>query len=72
MIRLVIEIDLGNAAFEDDREVGRIAREVVSRAFGAVHGFGGRSVWLRGGEGGTVRDVNGNRVCAWSVEEVKP
>ena len=53
-----IEIETGNAAFEDDRnmELARILRQIAER--------------LENGENtGWVRDINGNKVGKFEIEE---
>lgn len=53
-----IEIETGNAAFEDDRnmELARILRQIAER--------------LENGENaGRVLDINGNKVGSFEIEE---
>lgn len=53
-----IEIETGNAAFEDDRnmELARILRQIAER--------------LENGEdAGRVLDINGNKVGSFEIEE---
>lgn len=55
---LKIEIETGNAAFEDDRnmELARILRQIAER--------------LENGEdAGRVLDINGNKVGSFEMEE---
>ena len=51
-MRLTVKIDMDNAAFESDLELGRILRELADRS--------DRDGLDPAGE--TLRDVNGNRV----------
>jgi hypothetical protein len=56
-MKLTIRIEMGNAAFEDAGELGRILHELADKvAAGAVH------------DEGKIRDANGNTVGEWSVE----
>lgn len=57
-----ITFDMGNAAFDDGNapaECARILRDIAAKV-------------ERGQEDGTVRDVNGNNVGAWSAEYPEP
>lgn len=57
-----LEIETGNAAFDDDAgpELARILRELADRL----------SPGLPSGEGGApLRDINGNKVGAWSLSQ---
>ena len=65
MSRIVITIDTGNAAFEDEPgyEVGRILKEVAN-AFQEIHGSSFRDI-----NRVVLRDINGNRVGQVITEE---
>ena len=53
-MRFALEIDMDNAAFEDDRELHRV--------LATVNAYGGRRE-------GILRDFNGNRVGHWEITE---
>jgi len=58
-MKITININMDNAAFEDEGEVKRILNTMVDRMDDIV----------RPGDGGKLRDVNGNTVGNWTVEE---
>lgn len=60
-MKIKIEISMDNAAFEDDHgELARILRRLADRVDGTPR---------TEGDGEYLRDVNGNRVGHWEVEE---
>lgn len=54
---LTIRIDLDNDAMQNTREIARVARQAVLDAEAREEKQ----------SQGTVRDVNGNTVCNWTV-----
>lgn len=60
-VRLTVGLETDNAAFEDPSEISRILGVIGGRVQQALQG--------EGDSGGKVRDINGNTVGHWSVEE---
>lgn len=58
-MKINIEINMDNAAFEDEGEVKRIIGGMVQKMDDIV----------RAGDGGKLRDSNGNVVGQWDVTE---
>lgn len=57
-MKFTLEVELGNAAMQTLEDVSS-----------AIHGIGldGETVAARVGEGGRIRDLNGNTVGKWEV-----
>ena len=60
-MRLVLEINLGNAAMQTGRDVADALGQVVHRVEDNL-------LPLRSGDGGTIHDANGNATGTWTVE----
>jgi hypothetical protein len=58
-MKISLEINMDNAAFEDEGEVKRIISDMVQKMDDIV----------RAGDGGKLRDINGNVVGKWEVTE---
>ena len=56
-MKITIEINMDNAAFEDEGEVKRILNDMTRKMDDIV----------RPGDGGNLRDINGNTVGKWIV-----
>ena len=65
-ITITIKINTDNAAFEDPGEIRRVIEETAKKIANRV-GIG----WDTG-EVFTVRDINGNAVGTWQLEEDSP
>jgi len=57
-MNLKININLDNAAFEDEGEISRILRKLADKI-----SYDGRI------DGGKIMDVNGNSVGTWEITE---
>lgn len=57
-MKLKININLDNAAFEDEGEISRILRQLADKI-----SYDGRI------DGGKIMDVNGNSVGTWEITE---
>jgi hypothetical protein len=63
-----LQLDMGNAAFDEGmegHETARILRELADKIDHDLHG-------LTRSDTGTLRDINGNKVGTWEVVEPKP
>jgi hypothetical protein len=67
-MRFVLTLELGNDAMQTQGDIARALRAVVWGM--SVERLGtGRTPEI--GDSGPIRDVNGNRVGSWHVEESK-
>ncbi len=64
-MKLTIRIEMGNAAFEDAGELGRILQEVADR-LSSPFLIGRRTEVAR-----PIKDINGNTVGEWTVSPEK-
>ena len=58
-MKITIDFETDNAAFEDYGEVKRILRQMICKMDDII----------RAGDGGNLRDINGNRVGTWEVSD---
>ncbi len=73
-MRFTLSIDCDNAAFEADNETstfmpGELARILQKLADGFKDDAERTGIPCAVGEGGDLRDINGNRVGKWGVTE---
>ena len=70
-MRFVLTIDLDNACFDSPFEGshGRDAVELGTQVEHVGHAICDRAAVLQVGDAGILRDVNGNTVGNWRVEE---
>lgn len=60
-MKFKLEINMDNAAFEDDSEIKRIMDDMAKKI---SHGYP-----LRCWDKGVIYDINGNKVGTWEVTE---
>jgi len=71
MLKFKVELDLGNDAMQTVDEVS-VALQRALDAFLSDHVTSrGVAAHLVEGDGGVLRDVNGNRVGVWGVEDTR-